>query len=157
MDTKDAGQQKRFCEVVGSLKIDLQVIADLANVPREAIDAIFVGEIPVSRIYVERVCEFLSCALGQPVSIDTAAIPTKPTTFADLFLIYQFSPHFLGLRANVTWGTVEAMIDDEPVPKKAAEWVLAALSRETGQTYTLENVQVELKADTWSQNYSQRA
>jgi len=69
---------------------------------------------------------------------------TAIPTLADLYRSPGFDMEMVSLQAHVPFALLDQMLDDHPVTKEDALYVLAALSAMTGQDYTLDTVVVKL-------------
>jgi hypothetical protein len=65
-------------------------------------------------------------------------------TFQNFHTIHQFDLAALSTTSGVSFDIIGMMLDNELVPMKEARSVLRAASHQTGQNYTVHNVDVKL-------------
>ena len=120
----------------------LQVLATLSGVPMSTIEAMCNGT-AVMRSDAEKVLTVFSELTRCEWTLSNVNVLVLPT-FADLFVALGFDAASLSVDANVPFATVDQMLCNYPVLKDDARSVLQTLSRQTGKSYTLENVAVKL-------------
>jgi hypothetical protein len=138
-------EKMRFYEVCQMYDLDYQAmqdIADKAGLPKHVVDAMSVS-IAVRRLHALKVLEALGDLTGQVWTLDNVKVALLPT-FQDLHTIHQFDLAILSTTSGVSFDIIGMMLRDEPVPTKEARSVLQAASQQTGQNYTLRNVDVKL-------------
>ena len=99
--------------------------------------------VAVRRVQASSVLAALSDQTGQTWTLDSVKVALLPT-FQDLHTIYQFDLAILSTKSGVSFDTIGKMLDDEPVAKEEARLILLAASKQSGQNYTVSNVDVKL-------------
>jgi hypothetical protein len=147
-DNAGSSSQKgipRFCEVCQQHQFDyqdMQALAEKAGVPKEVVDAMSVS-VAVRRGQATAVLAALSEITSQTWTLDTVKVAILPT-FQEFHALHQFDLPILSSTSGVSFDLIRMMLRFEPVPAKEARRVLQAASQQTGQHYTLENVDVPL-------------
>ncbi len=135
----------RFSEVCQMHHLDyqaMQALADRAGLPKHVVDSMSVS-VAVRRVDALSVLEALGDLTGQTWSLDTVKVALLPT-FKDFHTIHQFDLAILSTASGVSFDIIGMLLCGEPVPKKEARLVLQAASMQSGQEYTLTNVDVKL-------------
>ncbi|SRR5216110_1278905 len=135
----------RFCEVCQMHTLDYQAmhsIAKRAGLPKQVIDTMAVS-VAVRRWQAEKILVALSEHTGQTWTLENVRVALLPT-FADFHSIHQFDLAILSTTSGVSFDIVSMMLRAEPVPTGEASLVLKAASAQTGQKYTVNNVDVRL-------------
>ncbi len=135
----------RFYEVCQMYNLDsqaMQAIADRAGVPKHVVDAVSVS-VAVRHVDASSVLAALSEHTDQTWTLDNVKVALLPT-FADFHSIHQFDLAILSTASGVSFDIISSMLSDEPVPMNQARLVLRAASKQAGQMYTLDNVDVKL-------------
>ena len=138
-------EKKRFYEVCQMHQLDsqaMQGLADRARVPKDTVDAMAVS-VAVRRMDALSVLAALSDLTSQTWTLDNVKVALLPT-FADFHRIHQFDLAILSTTSGVSFDVISNMLRCEPVPMNQARLVLRAASKQAGQTYTLNNVDVKL-------------
>jgi hypothetical protein len=123
----------------------LQEIVDISGVSRSVVDSLVAGN-PVERAEALIVLEVLSQRTGHVWNLDNVKVPLIPT-LADLSVSPGFDANLLSQQAGVPFAVVDQMLCDHPVSKSDAMKILDALSKKSGQLYTLDTVSVQLQAE----------
>lgn len=135
----------RFFEVCQMYNLDYQAmqgIADTARVPKHIVDAMSVS-VAVRRAHASSVLAALGDHTGQTWTLDNVQVALLPT-FQNVHMLHQFDLVILSTASGVSFDLIAMMLRDEPVSMKEAKSVLKAASQQTGQTYTVRNVDVKL-------------
>ena|SRR2546429_356385 len=135
----------RFSEVCQMHNLDyqaMQSIADHAGLPKHVVDAMSVS-VAVRRMYAVKVLQALSDQTGQTWTLDNVKVALLPT-FQNFHCLHQFDLAILSTVSGVSFDIIGMMLNNEPVPMKDARSVLQAASQQTGQRYTVTNVDVKL-------------
>lgn len=138
-------EKPRFCEVCQMHNLDyqaMQEIADLAGVPKQVVDAMSIST-AVRRQHALSVLAALSEQTGQAWTLDNVKVALLPS-FQDFHALHQFDLAILSTTSGVSFDLIRMMLRDEPIPVKEARSVLQAASKQTGQHYTVNNVDVQL-------------
>jgi hypothetical protein len=138
-------EKKRFSEVCQMYNLDyqaMQAIADKARLPKDIVDAMAVS-VAVRRVDASSVLAALSDLTDQTWTLDNVKVALFPT-FADFHTIHQFDLAILSTASGVSFDVISNMLRCEPVPMNQARLVLRAASKQAGQMYTLNNVDVKL-------------
>ena len=135
----------RFSEVCQMYNLDyqaMQALADKAGLKKQVIDAMAVS-VAVRRVEALRVLDALSDHTSQRYTLDNVKVALLPA-FKDLHALHQFDLDILSTTSGVSFDLISMMLRDEAVPMKEAALVLLAASKQTGQHYRLNNVDVKL-------------
>ena len=120
----------------------LQEIANISGVHKSVVDAMFVSVI-VRRADALKVLAVLSQYTGKMWSLNNVKIALMPT-FQELHTAHPFDTAMLSMHAGVPFAIIDMMLSGHAVPMRDARLVLQMASRQTGQDYTLETVDVKL-------------
>jgi hypothetical protein len=120
----------------------MQALADLAGLPKQVVNAMSVSVV-VRRAHALKVLAALGSVTGQTWTLDNVKVALMPS-FQDFHTLHQFDLAILSTASGVSFDIISMLLRDEPVPIKEARSVLQAASKQTGQHYTLDNVDVRL-------------
>lgn len=138
----------RFYDICYNL--DYQTLLDIANkveVTKSVMDAMLMS-IAIHRSDANKILVAFSQHTGTTWTLDNVRVALLPT-FKDLHAKHAFDLESLTTEAGVPFAIIDMMLDDAPVPKQEARLVLRVVSKEAGEDYTFENVDVQLeKEDT---------
>ena len=123
------------------------VVVAMGRVKEEIAEAMLSLDM-VHRIHARAVLAGLSEVTGVAWTLDNVKIALIPT-FNDFHTLYQFDLELLSRQSGVSLVLINAMLRSEPIPQKVALAVLQAASQQTGQTYTLQNVDVNLEEEQY--------
>jgi len=98
---------------------------------------------PVGRLAAEQILVAFSELLGVPFSLDRVEVELLPT-FTEIASLHSLDLSNLAMHASVPYSIIDTLLVDEPVPIESARLVLEAISRLSGQNYTLDTVDVRL-------------
>jgi hypothetical protein len=135
----------RFYEVCQSYGLDYQAmegIAKKARLSKCVIDAMAVSK-AIRRVHAEKILAALSEQTNQTYTLNNVKVALLPT-FADFHRIHQFDLAILSTTSGVPFDLICMMLDGKAVPMGAARLILGAASSQTGQKYTVDNVDVNL-------------
>ncbi len=138
-------ERMRFYEVCQMYNFDykaMQALADKARVPKEIVDRMAVSA-AVRRAQATSVLAALSDLTSQTWNFDNVKVALLPT-FQNLHTVYQFDLAILSTKSGVSFDIISNMLLDEPVTKEEARLILLAASKQSGQNYTISNVDVKL-------------
>lgn len=138
----------RFYDICSNL--DYHILLDIANkvgLTKNVMDAMLMS-IAIHQSDAKQILAAFSQHTGTAWTLDNVKVALLPT-FKDLHAKHAFDLELLSTEAGVPFAIIDMMLYDEPVPKKEARLVLRVLTKETGQNYTFEDVDVQLeKEDT---------
>lgn len=131
-----------FLELYTTHRFGIPELAQQTGIPQSTF-RLMLNYQPVFRRIAYKVLAELSTQLHQEYTLESTDIPLIPN-FSQTLGILDIVPGELAENAGVTTNTVLLMIADKPVFQQYAEKVLSALSAMTQQSYSLENVDVNI-------------
>ena len=123
----------------------LEAIAQTANVPQSTMDAMFTG-VAIHRVDAEKILAAFSQYTGVTWTLDNVRVGLLPT-FADICTKHKLDGFSLATLADLSYSIIDKMLHEMEVSERDAQLVLGIISLETGQRYSLENVDVQLLRD----------
>jgi hypothetical protein len=120
----------------------LQLIAKMAGVEEYIVSAMFTT-VAVHRADATKVLTAFSEYTQQTYTFDNVKVALHPT-FTELATAYQLDLSLLAQEAGVSYTVIDNLLIDQPIPIPDARLVLQAASRLSGQTYTFDNVDLQL-------------
>lgn len=132
----------KFSEVPNMSFIRPEHLAATAGVPIEIVQRMLKGK-PVTQEQAMSVLATLSRITAAKWTLDNVEVTLVPR-FAELHTSHNVSTEHLARTAGVLVEIIDRMLRDRPVLQVTAEKVLAAFSDLTGETYTLDNVDVNI-------------
>jgi hypothetical protein len=146
MDNEPSQSAKpRFYEVCQMYHLKYQNMQDISNnagLSKQVIDAMSVS-VAVKRVHAIKILAALSEHTGKTWTLNDVKIVLLPT-FQDLHTLHQFDLEVISTTSGISFDIIGMMLRNEPVPVEEAKPVLRAASKQTGQTYTITNVDVKL-------------
>jgi len=145
MNTEPSQTAKpRFFDVCIIYVPDYTVLEDIAK--SSGVDMSIMGKMfaheAIHRVYAEKILLALSQYVKQTYKVDQTY--TLENTRVALFptIAELVTTHNLDISTLAKYEVIDKLLADEPIPEQEARRILETISRETGQAYTLENVDV---------------
>lgn len=120
----------------------LQAIADMAGVQQSIVYDMFTSVV-IHRSDALKILAAFSGYTGVNWTFDNVKVALLPT-FQDICTAYKLDFVTLTTCADVPCAILDMMLSSEPVVERYARLVLEMVSKQIGQNYTLENVDVKL-------------
>jgi len=133
------------CALYGLDEQTLDILATMAGVNLDIVTAMYWGN-AVKRGNATKIVQALSDYTGAKWTLDNMLIAIIPT-FAEILTLHKnLDLTKIAIIAGVSYALLDMMRVGKPVPAQQARYVLRALSQETGTSYTLENVDIEVQS-----------
>jgi len=134
------------CSMYGIDEQTLSVIAQMAGIDPSIVTAMYRGG-AVRRGDATKIVQALSDYTEAKWTLDNMLLALLPTFAEILGLHKNLDLTKVASIAGVAYALLEMMTVYEPVPENEARYVLSALSQETGNNYSLDTVDIAIKAE----------
>ena len=121
----------------------LQEIAKRANVTQETMNNMFTS-VAIHRVDAKKILAAFSEYTGVTWTLDNVRVGLLPT-FEDICTQHRLDGLSLATESDVPYAVFDMMLTGTPVSSEDAQRVLAEVRRETGKTYTFDNVDIVLE------------